>query len=295
MKKNLLNILLITIIILSTVGCETNQKEDSDNLNFGDPNVVQEVQNMDTLQQGYKYSIVYSADPDIRHFTIADSNNSRCDLTILDTTDSYNVNGISYKVNGYNYLMSLGVSEAEESTFYVSWAYNTQEGSHLDFSIDCEKLESISGYKEANAFVYTPNYPILKSKFFDSTDKTIDNINSDLRISSMYGNNFNTYSNVDWTGVSLKLNNTIVEVYETGANNIVALENLNKIELQYDIYTKDVEIIIYDYFDNEISRISKTNIEPKSGNSVELSVEVAAHTVNETYIKHSLEVITTLD
>jgi len=95
-----------------------------------------------TIEQNTKYKKTYLGGTDLKNFTIKDSKNKSCTLYTLDTTNVFNqYSSYAYMINGNTdepskYIFS--VNKTNNVAFSLAWMYYTNEGSHLDFFVNCK-------------------------------------------------------------------------------------------------------------------------------------------------------------
>ncbi len=288
MKNTILKLTCTTALAFLLVGCgESPSSNGTTGTNSEITSVPVAISSSDSIIQGKKYTITYNGGTDIRKITVSNSANQKCTFNVLDTTSAFNNYGHAYEINfaGYQPTTSYFIgSSASDVDFTVSWQYYTTKNSHVDFTVTCEDLPPVLTYAQQHEFTNMPNYTtVTQSLFFTKINRDSIGTNNEKRVITVFGNN-RDYSNSQWTGLSIKINDKVIKVYETG--DIIELKDASKIELVYDTSTKLAVVTIYNSSDVEIDSITKASVELNSYGEVKFSIESAEIKTGDSKLYH---------
>jgi len=223
------------------------------------------------IKQDTKYSKTYKGGTDLKTFTIEDSSNKLCTMYILETTNSFNPNAESYKINGSDYSpeesYSLGV-KSTNNKFSISWMYYTTVDSHVDFYVNCKDVVTAPTKTLSEKYsLDIPTYTNVKSgsELFmkrTSLDRVGEN---DENLTVNITTNKNEFIDIKWAGVSLLVNDTVMKSY-TNSDNITP-KDIDSMLFTYDTINKIAYCTLKDKEDTVLEVLSISNIEEdKYGN-----------------------------
>jgi len=240
------------------------------------------------IEQNKRYKTTYLGGVDVRNYTIKGASSTKnCRLHILNSTNTFNPYSYTYRINFSDFSPTGKMTLPADNKFSIAWQGYTTENSHLDFFVECSTKPPVQPLAEkyglniptyktaADTEIFYKNFSVNRFKEYANGGIYYDSNGSITGYNAQ-----NSFTDISWSGISFKANDTVIKTYTN--TDSVTPKMIDKYIIFYDKDTKIAKITLFDNQGNTLDTFSKEDIELDSNGKMKLEYFVSKINLSNT-------------